>query len=92
MKKITQILNLFSPSKDYEKLSWKELTREARRRGLDPRLTTIKGMEGAAERDMQEIIEQLTIRDQNRNNKLAFYISIVALLLGIFSIFLQFSR
>ncbi len=79
------IRNLFS-SQDYEKMSWKELTDEARKRGLDPRLTSIKLMEGAAERDMQRIIEQLTIRDQARNNRIAFYISIIALIVSILSL------
>ncbi len=79
------IRNLFS-GKDYEKMSWKELTNEARKRGLDPRLTSIKFMEGAAERDMQKIIEQLTIRDQARSNKVAFYISIIALIVSILSL------
>ncbi len=77
-------------SKDYEGMTWKELTDEARKRGLDPRLTSIKGMEGAAERDMQKIIEQLTIRDQARSNRIAFYISIIALIISILSLMKQF--
>jgi len=79
----------FLPTKDYEKMSWKELTNEAKKRGLDSRLTTVKGMEGGAERDMQKIIEQLTVRDQNRNNVMVFYISIFALLLSLLSILIQ---
>lgn len=71
---------------DYESMNWKELTDEARKRGLDPRLTSIKGMEGVAERDMQKIIEQLTIRDQAHNNKVAFIISIIALIVSILSL------
>lgn len=77
-------------NRDYEKMSWHELTAEAKRRKLDPRLTTIKGIEGAGERDRQKIIEQLTIRDQNRNSRMAFYISITALIISLLSLIKQF--
>ena len=79
------IRNLFF-GQDYESMNWEELTDEARKRGLDPRLTSIKFMEGAAERDIQKIIEQLTIRDQARSNKVAFIISMIALIVSILSL------
>lgn len=76
-------------SKDYDKMSWKELTNEAKRRGLDPRLTTFKGMEGAADNDMQKIIEQLSVRDQARTSRIAIYVSIIALVISLLSLIKQ---
>lgn len=58
-------------NKNYEDMNWRELTAVARKRRLDPRLSTFKGEEGAWERDRVEIIRQLNILDQqgNRNSE-----------------------
>lgn len=60
--------NLFT-SKNYEDMSRKELTDVARRRGLDLRLLTFKGEEGAWERDRIVIIRQLNTLDQQKREE-----------------------
>ena len=45
-------------------MSWNELVTEAKRQKLDPHLYSIKGIEGAGERDRIEIIRQLNDLDQ----------------------------
>ena len=51
-------------SKNYKDMDWNELVVKAKRQKLDPRLYSIKGVEGAGERDRVEIIRQLNDLDQ----------------------------
>ncbi len=63
-------------------MSWKELVVEGKKRGLDIRLLSYKGMEGAGERDRIEIIRQLNLLDQQKDSRDAKLIALISLIIS----------
>jgi hypothetical protein len=76
----------FIKGKDYRNMNWQELTKEAQKNKLDPRLTTFKGEEGAGERDTQKIIEQLSAKDNGIYARWGIIIAVLALIVSIISL------
>lgn len=72
--------------KNYQDMNWKELVAEGKKRGLDRRLFSIKGMEGAGERDYIEIIRQLNLLDQQKDSRDAKLIALIALIISVLSL------
>lgn len=73
-------------------MGWNELIAEGRKRGLDQRLFSIKGMEGAGERDRIEIIRQLNLLDQQQNFRNAMLIAIISLAISILSLIFSLAK
>jgi len=72
--------------KNYKNMDWNEVVTEGKKRGLDRRLFSIKGMEGAGERDRIEIIHQLNLLDQQQNFRNAMLIALISLAISILSL------
>lgn len=79
-------MKLIFNSRNYEDMDWSELSGEAKRRKLSPRLCSLKGVEGAGERDRVEIIRQLNDLDQQGRSNKAFLISLISLAVSITSL------
>ncbi len=77
----------FITGKNYYGMSWAKLSAEARKYKLDPRLTTIKLMEGAGEKDRAKIIEQLSVKDSLKVSRIGIWLSIIAILVSVIALF-----
>lgn len=69
-------------------MNWKELIAEGKKRGLDRRLFTTKGIEGAGERDRIEIIHQLNLLDQQKDSRDAKLIALISLMISAIALIL----
>lgn len=67
-------------------MNWKELVAEGRKKGLDRRLFSFKGVEGAGERDRIEIIRQLNSLDQQKDSKDAKLIALISLAISVLAL------
>ncbi|MBU4381395.1 hypothetical protein L6255_02815 [Candidatus Parcubacteria bacterium] len=67
-------------------MSWNELIKEGKKRGLDRQILSFKGVEGAGERDRIEIIRQLNLMDQQKYSRDTRLIALISVVISVLAL------